>query len=96
MLLWIAFIFVAFISKFLLAVAMCYLIFPAERTCDECDAETLPVRMGLAGRTMSRMMMGRLQRRWCPRCGWEGMTRTSGNAPTPALPLTDPPSPARR
>ena len=73
---WIAFFFLAFIGKLLLAVAMCYLIFPAERTCDGCDAETLPVRMGWGGRMTSRLMFGTLQKRWCPRCGWEGMTRT--------------------
>jgi hypothetical protein len=73
---WIAFFFMAFIAKLLLAMAMCYFIFPAERTCDGCNAETLPVRMGAAGRLMSRLMMGTLQKRWCPRCGWEGMTRT--------------------
>jgi hypothetical protein len=73
---WIAFFFVAFFAKVGLAVAMCYLIFPAERTCDGCNAETLPVRMGLGGRMLSRLMLGRLQRRWCPRCEWEGYTRT--------------------
>lgn len=73
---WIAFFFMAFIAKLLLAVAMCYFIFPAERTCDTCDAETLPVRMGAAGRLMSRLMLGTLQKRWCPRCGWQGMTRS--------------------
>ena len=73
---WIAFFFVAFVAKLLLAMAMCYFIFPSDRTCDECNAETLPVRMGPLGRGMSRLMLGRLQRRWCPRCGWEGITRT--------------------
>ncbi|HEX8391524.1 MAG TPA: hypothetical protein VF665_04120 [Longimicrobium sp.] len=97
LLLWIAFIFVAFVSKFFLAVAMCYLIFPAERTCDECDTETLAVRMGPLGRGMSRMMMGNLQRRWCPGCGWEGMTRTSARGSALHLPRSgDPTSPARR
>jgi hypothetical protein len=97
MLTWIVFIFVAFVAKFFLAVAMCYLIFPSERTCDECNAETLPVRMGWFGRTLSRMMMGRLQRRWCPGCGWEGMTRTAGHTAPAPLPLADGPgSPAHR
>ena len=73
---WIAFFFMAFIAKLLLAMVMCYFIFPTERTCDGCNAETLPVRMGAAGRLMSRLMLGNLQKRWCPRCGWEGITRT--------------------
>lgn len=82
---WIAFIFVAFVSKLLLAVAMCYLIFPAERTCDACNGETLAVRMGPGGRVLSRLLLGRLQRRWCPRCGWQGYTRTSDREPAAAL-----------
>ena len=73
---WIAFFFLAFIAKALLAAAMCYFIFPVERTCDACNAETLPVRMGWAGRATSRLMLGTLQKRWCPNCGWEGITRT--------------------
>ncbi|WP_420128186.1 hypothetical protein [Longimicrobium sp.] len=73
---WLAFFFLAFIGKLLLAAAMCYLIFPAERTCDACNSHTLPVRMGVAGRMMSKLMLGTLQKRWCPGCGWEGMTRT--------------------
>jgi hypothetical protein len=68
--------FVTFISKAILALVVCYYIFPTARTCDACDCETMPVRMGTAGRMVSRVMGGRLQRRWCPRCGWEGMTRT--------------------
>jgi hypothetical protein len=73
---WLAFFFLAFIGKLLLAAAMCYLIFPAERTCDSCDGDTLPVRMGWAGRMMSKLMLGTLQKRWCPNCGWQGITRT--------------------
>lgn len=84
MLTWIAFFFVAFIAKLLLAAAMCYFIFPAYRSCDECNGETLPVRMGPAGRLMSRLMLGRLQKRWCPRCGWQGITRTGRVNDAPA------------
>lgn len=70
--------FVTFFAKAILALVVVYLIFPTARTCDGCDAETLPIRMGAAGRLLSRTTFGRLQRRWCPRCGWEGMTRTGG------------------
>jgi hypothetical protein len=84
MLLWMFFIFIAFVSKLLLAIAMCYLIFPSERTCDECNAETLAVRMGMGGRMLQKLLMGKLQRRWCPRCGWEGLTRTSDADVVPA------------
>src|SRR5215213_6885307 len=76
MLTWIFFCFVAFGAKALLAFAMIYLIFPADRVCSGCDGETLPIRMGVAGRMLSRLSFGYVQRRWCPRCGWEGLTRT--------------------
>lgn len=72
--------FVTFISKALLAGVVCFLILPTQRTCDRCDCETLPVRMGAAGRMAARVVRGRLQRRWCPRCGWDGMTRTGRGA----------------
>ena len=73
---WILFFLIAFVAKAGLAAAMCYLIFPDQRSCDQCDADTLPVRMGSLGRVLNLLMRGRLQKRWCPRCGWQGMTRT--------------------
>ncbi|HEX8693490.1 MAG TPA: hypothetical protein VF746_13795 [Longimicrobium sp.] len=76
MLTWIFLFFVAFGAKVLLAFAMIYLIFPADRVCNECDGETLPIQMGPVGRFLSALSLGRVQRRWCPRCGWEGLTRT--------------------
>ena len=76
MLAWIFFFFVAFGAKVVLAFAMIYLIFPSDRVCSECDGETLPIRMGPVGRSLSWMSRGAVQRRWCPRCGWEGLTRS--------------------
>ena len=70
MLTWIFFFFVAFGAKALLAFAMIYLIFPADRVCSECDGDTLPIRMGPLGRALSFLSRGAVQRRWCPRCGW--------------------------
>ena len=98
---WIFFFFLAFGSKVVLALAMCYLIVPAEVTCDSCDAETLPVRMGPWGRGVNRLLLGTLQKRWCPACGWQGITRTGSRAarsarPAPAhapLPQLLPPRP---
>jgi hypothetical protein len=69
---------VTFVSKAVLAGIVCWFLVPAERSCDGCDAETLPVRMGGVGRAASWLTGGRLQRRWCPRCRWEGLTRTGG------------------
>jgi hypothetical protein len=76
MLLWIFFFFIAFGSKVILAFAMIYLILEEERGCPSCDQETALVRMGLAGRWLALLTGGRVQKRWCPRCGWEGLTRT--------------------
>ncbi|HYJ78900.1 MAG TPA: hypothetical protein VEW03_04840 [Longimicrobiaceae bacterium] len=86
MLAWLLFFFIAFGAKVVLACAMIYLILPADRVCSGCDAETLPLRMGALGRTFSGLMLGRVQRRFCPRCGWEGFVRTRGRGVPGALP----------
>lgn len=75
MLFWISFFFVAFGAKVVLALATIYLILPEERSCVHCDADTLSVRMGPAGRLLARAMLGTVERRWCPSCGWEGLAR---------------------
>jgi hypothetical protein len=77
------FFFVAFGSKAVLAMVTIYFIFPSERSCPECDGATIPLRMGAAGRMLSWMLRGTVERRWCPRCRWEGMTRT-GQLPVDA------------
>lgn len=69
------FLFVAVLAKLVLAVLTIFLLFPTDRVCLECDGETLHVRMGALGRAVSRVLGRALQRRWCPRCGWEGITR---------------------
>jgi hypothetical protein len=83
MLAWLLFFFIAFGAKVVLACAMIYLILPADRVCSGCDAETLPLRMGGMGRLCARVMLNRIQRRFCPRCGWEGFIRITDR------PLTD-------
>jgi hypothetical protein len=83
MLYYLLFLFVAFGAKLVLAVAMIYLLLPADPRCTECDGDTLLLRMGPLGRTVSWLLLGRIQRRWCPRCGWEGMARpASGDVKT--------------
>lgn len=76
MLLWLLFFFIAFGSKVVLATAMIYLMLEEERGCPSCDEPTLLMRMGTLGRVLSTVSLGRVQKRWCPRCGWEGLTRT--------------------
>jgi hypothetical protein len=94
MLYYVIFIFVAFVAKLLLAGAMIYLLFPTERSCVECDYDTLHVRPAATGRTLSFCSAGRLQWRWCPRCGWQGWARTSAPPREPRMqpmPVSAPP-----
>ena len=69
------FLFVAFGAKLVLALVMIYLLLPDDACCSECDGETLQLRMGPVGRLTSWLLFRQLQRRWCPRCGWEGLSR---------------------
>lgn len=69
------FFFVAFGSKVVLAAITIYLLFPADARCSRCDADTLLIRMGRLGRATSGLLLGTVQRRWCPGCGWEGFGR---------------------
>lgn len=71
------FFFVAFGAKLVLAAIMIYLLLPTDPRCSRCDGETLLLQMGAVGRAVSRLLLGTVQRRWCPRCGWEGMGRAS-------------------
>jgi hypothetical protein len=90
---WILFFFVAFIAKALLAFAMIYLLLPAERTCSDCDEETVLMQAGRLGRIGFALLGGRIQRRWCPHCGWEGLTRrTRGTPPATGSPKHAPSS----
>jgi hypothetical protein len=72
---WLLFFFVAFGAKALLAFIMIYLLLPSDRSCAQCDEETLWIRSNRAGRLGSALSLGRVQWRWCPRCGWEGLAR---------------------
>ena len=72
---YLVFLFVAAGAKLILAGVMIYLILPKDRECSQCDGQTLLLGGNRAARFRSRLFLGRIQRRWCPRCGWEGMTR---------------------
>jgi hypothetical protein len=75
MLYWLLYFFVAFGSKLLLALVTIYLLLPSVSSCNGCDEETLLLQMGRGRRFVSLIFLGRVQRRWCPRCGWEGYAR---------------------
>jgi hypothetical protein len=69
------FLFIAFGSKLLLALVMIYMLLPGDRSCNSCDEDTLLIRSDGGGRIFSKLTFGRVQRRWCPRCGWDGLAR---------------------
>ena len=75
MLYYLLFLFVAFGAKLVLALVTIFLLLPSDAQCSECDGETLLVRMGPVGRTVSFLLFGQLQQRWCPRCGSEVLAR---------------------
>ena len=76
MLMWLLFFFLAFGAKVVLAVAMIFLVLDSERDCAACATDTLPLQMTGWNRVLSVLSLGVVQRRWCPRCKWEGLTRT--------------------
>jgi hypothetical protein len=93
---YLVFLFVAVVAKLVLAVLTIFLLFPTDRCCMECDGDTLLLRMGTFGRGVSRALRGALQRRWCPRCGWEGITRVPyRRRDTPRATSAAPSSPTR-
>lgn len=76
---WLLFFFIVFVAKVLLALAMLYLVLPSDVTCSHCDEPTLLIRTNRVSRAWFALTFGRVQWRWCPRCGSEGLTRR----PTP-------------
>ena len=76
MLMWLLFFFVAFGAKLVLAVAMIYLMLDSERDCASCATETIPIQMKGWSRLLAFITLAYVQRRWCPHCEWEGLTRT--------------------
>lgn len=75
---WLLFFFAAFFSKVILALVMIFLLLPTDRRCSQCDEDTLLIRTNRLGRIGFALSFGRVQWRWCPRCGWEGLARGSG------------------
>jgi hypothetical protein len=77
---WLLFFFIVFGAKLLLAIVMIYCLLPGDRQCSRCEEETLLMkRRGLG----SLVFLGRVQYRWCPRCGWQGLARRSTDAAAP-------------
>ncbi len=54
------------------------------RRCPECGAESVPLRTRLVASLSKAMPHSVLERRWCMRCGWSGLTRLPrGRPPRP-------------
>ncbi|MDR0786437.1 MAG: hypothetical protein LBG44_00985 [Gemmatimonadota bacterium] len=88
---WILFFFVAFGAKVLLAFVMVYLLLPSDGRCARCDGETLLLRTSGFSRLWLALAFGRLQWRWCPRCGTEGFGRRIGRSGSPGAGTPTPP-----
>lgn len=63
----IEFAFVTLGVKLVLAVAVIYALFPSDRRCPHCDAETLPLVSQRGFVRLGRLV--RVRCRWCPGCG---------------------------
>jgi hypothetical protein len=75
---------VGLLSVLLVAtVATAYVAFPSGRMCTRCGGPTDPLRPGFLLRLASRW----LHRRWCPRCGWEGVNRNGPDVAPFELPV---------
>jgi hypothetical protein len=86
---WLLFFFIAFGAKVILATLTIYLLLPADRQCNLCEGETILLRGGHVGRFTAWLFMHRVQRRWCPVCGWEGLARRGDHES--AVPLASTP-----
>ena len=87
MMYWVLFFFVTVGAKLVMAVMMIYFLLPADRCCAECDEETILLGGTPGGRLRTRLFLGRVQTRWCPRCGWQGLSRRVPD-PEPVRPTT--------
>ncbi|HEY7461166.1 MAG TPA: hypothetical protein VIC59_04765 [Gemmatimonadota bacterium] len=63
-------------TKVILALWIIYYLFPGDRCCPRCDAETLPLQMTRSQRLWGALLfLGKVRSRWCPECCWEGFSR---------------------
>lgn len=84
-----------FVVPLLLSGAVGWRGLPRGRRCPECGAESLPLRVRLAGLISLVLPQNVIQRRWCMRCGWTGLTRLPrARLPKPQR-VSDPMIPSR-
>lgn len=60
-------VFFALVLKLALAALAIYCLFPTDRACPACDAETVQLLIPTGLRRMARLL--RIQSRWCMHCG---------------------------
>jgi phage FluMu protein Com len=75
------FFFVAVGAKLILALVMIYFLLPADRRCSNCDGETLLLQAAWLG----FLSLGRVQRRWCPRCQTVSFARRGEDTTAPGV-----------
>lgn len=63
------------------SVGVSYRTLPEGRTCPLCGGETLRLVSRWLGLASSVLRATTLHRRWCPRCGWEGVARVTAEGP---------------
>jgi hypothetical protein len=86
------FFFVTVGAKLVGALVMIYYLLPNDRRCSECDGETLLLGGNRWARFRTRLFLGRVRWRWCPQCGWEGLSRRVADSPPPAEMPADSPT----
>jgi|GEM_PF-2041343 len=77
---WTLFIFIALGAKVILALVTIFMLLPSDRRCSGCGQETLLMEMAGALAVLALAMGGRIERRWCPGCGWDGLGRCRPDA----------------
>jgi hypothetical protein len=72
----VVFVFAVLGTKLIIALWVIYYLFPDTRTCPECAEQTIPLQMDWLERFCgSLLFLGKVRRRWCPECAWEGFAR---------------------
>jgi len=94
LLLHVVFVFAVLGTKLMLALWVIYHLFPGGKSCPECDRETIPLQMNFAERAFGALLfLGKVRRRWCPECAWDGLARASSSsrvASPPSIPVRTP------
>ena len=75
----VAVLLVTVLVRFVIVLAVVYLLLPAGPLCPHCKIDMVPIRNRFLD-----TFLPLLQRRWCLECGWNGLTRRIRPARTPS------------